>query len=137
MVRGHPAPPEQTEQRDAQARTGTDLVEFALSLIVLPVISMGIFDLDRAFTTYIIITNAARESAYYGGLHPTDTAGIVSHVSQETQGSAITLTAENVAVSSSGVKGTPLRVTERYDFSPSVSSYPAYKQSGCSIPPRW
>jgi hypothetical protein len=108
-----------------------------LSLVVLPVIFPGILDLGRAFTTYIIITKAARESAYYGGMHPTDTAGIVAHVSQEAQGSGITLTAANVAVSSSGVKGTPLRVTERYDFSPSVSSYPAYKQSGCSIPPRW
>jgi Flp pilus assembly protein TadG len=136
MVRNYPAPPEQTEQRDAQARTGTDLVEFALSLVVLPVIFLGILDLGRALTTYII-THAARESASYARMHPTDAAGIVSHVSQEVQGSGITLTAANVAVSSSGAKGTPLRVTEHYDFSPSVSSYPAYKQSGCSIPPRW
>jgi hypothetical protein len=108
-----------------------------LLLVVLPVIFPGIFDLGRAFTTYIIITKAARDSACYGGMHPTDTAGIVSHVSQEAQGSAIALTAANVAVPGSGVKGTPLRVTERYGFSPSVSSYPAYKQSGRSIPPRW
>lgn len=96
---------------------GQNLVEFALSLVVLLAIFLGIFDLGRAFNAYIIITNAAREGAYYGGMHPTDTAGIVAHVSQEAQGSGITLTAANVAVSSSGVKGTPIRVSVHYDFS--------------------
>jgi Flp pilus assembly protein TadG len=95
---------------------GQNLVEFALSLTVFLVVFLGVFDLGRAFTTYIIITNAAREGAWYGAMHPTDSAGIVAHVSQEAQGSGIVLTAANVTVSSSGVKGTPLQVTVHYDF---------------------
>jgi Flp pilus assembly protein TadG len=95
---------------------GQSLVEFALSLIVLLVLFLGIIDLGRVFTTYIVITNAAREGAWYGSMHPTDTAGIVDHVVQEAQGSGITLTAANVTISSSQVSGTPLNVTVHYDF---------------------
>ena len=95
---------------------GQNLVEFALSLALLVLIILGIFDLGRVFNAYIIITNAAREGAYYGAMHPEDAAGIVAHVSQEAQGSGIALTAANVTVSTSGVKGTPMRVTVHHDF---------------------
>jgi Flp pilus assembly protein TadG len=95
---------------------GQNLVEFALSLVVLLVIFLGIFDLGRAFTSYIVIANAAREGAWYGSMHPADSNGIVSHVAAEAQGSGITLTAANVAISSSQVSGTPLSVTVHYDF---------------------
>jgi Flp pilus assembly protein TadG len=95
---------------------GQNLVEFALSLALLVLVFLGVFDLGRAFNAYIIITNAAREGAYYGAMHPGDSAGIVVHVSQEAQGSGIALTSANVTVSTSGVKGTPIRVTVRHDF---------------------
>jgi len=101
---------------------GQSLVEFVLSLAVLVIIVLGLFDLGRAFNAYLVITNAAREGAYYAGMHPCDELGnvnplIVSHVIQEAQGSGITLAAANVTVSSSCVSGTPIRVSVYYDFS--------------------
>jgi len=94
---------------------GQSLVEFALSLTVLLVIFLGVFDLGRVFNSVMVITNAAREGAYYGAMHPEDSGGIVAHAMQEAQGSGITPTA--VSVSTSGVSGTPLSVTVEYDFS--------------------
>jgi Flp pilus assembly protein TadG len=98
------------------------LVEFALSLVVLVIILLGVFDLGRAFNAYMVVTNAAREGAYYGAMHPKDQNGnvnplIVNHVIQEAQGSAITLTTANVTVFTSGVSGTPMGVSVYYDFS--------------------
>jgi Flp pilus assembly protein TadG len=96
---------------------GQTLVEFAVSLALLVLIFLGIFDLGRAFQAYIVITNAAREGAYYGAMHPSSTAGIVTRAISEAQGSGIALSAANVAISGSGIPGTPLRVTVHYDFS--------------------
>jgi len=95
---------------------GQTLVEFAVSLALLVLVFLAVFDLGRAFNAYIIITNAAREGAYYGGMHPDDTAGIKAHVVNEAQGAGIALSAGNVSVSSSGVKGQPITVSVIYDF---------------------
>jgi len=100
-----------------QARTrGQSLVEFALCLPLLMLIFAGIFDLGRAFNAYIIITNAAREGAYYGSLNPQDSNGIVTRVIEEAQGSGIALTADDITIDSSGVSGTPISVTVSYQF---------------------
>jgi len=95
---------------------GQSLVEFALCLPLLMLILAGIFDLGRAFNAYIVITNAAREGAYYGSLNPFDTDGIVARVINEGQGSGITLTTGDVAVSTTGATGSPVCVTVTYDF---------------------
>jgi Flp pilus assembly protein TadG len=101
---------------------GQSLVEFALSLAVLLVILLGVFDVGRAFNAYMVVTNAAREGAYYGAMHPKDEYGhvnplIVNHVIQEAQGSGITLTTANVTVFTSLDSGTPMGVSVYYDFS--------------------
>lgn len=95
---------------------GQSLVEFAVVLPLLLLILLGIFDLGRVFNTYIVITNAARNGAYYGSMHSTDTAGIVQAVVTEAQGSGVNLTSGNVCVSSSGVSGTPMGVTVTFNF---------------------
>jgi len=95
---------------------GQSLVEFALTLSLLMLIFFGVFDLGRAFHAYIVITNAAREGAYYGAMHPSDSSGIVARVISEAQGSGIALSAANVSVSSSSISGTPICVTVSYDF---------------------
>ncbi|MGQ9493012.1 MAG: TadE/TadG family type IV pilus assembly protein [Anaerolineae bacterium] len=95
---------------------GQSLVEFALCLSLLIMILLGVFDLGRAFQAYIVITNAAREGAYYGAMHPSDSNGIVTRVISEAQGSGIALNANNVSISSTGISGTPMCVTVWYDF---------------------
>jgi len=95
---------------------GQSLVEFALSFGLLMIIMLGVLDLGRAFHAAMVMTNAAREGAYYGAMHPADTDGIVAHVIQEAQDSGILLGGAGVTVSSSGVSGTPLVVTVEYQF---------------------
>jgi len=113
----------------ARAR-GQSLVEFALTLPILILILLGILDLGRAYNAQIIITNAARDGAYYGTMHATDISGIKQRVITEANGSGTTLTAANVSVSTTGVVGTPMRVTVTYNFGlltsflPGVTSLP-------------
>ena len=95
---------------------GQSLVEFALVLPLLILILLGIFDLGRVYNTYIVITNAARNGAYYGSMHSTDTTGIVQRVLTEAQGSGVNLTSSNVCVSSSGVRGSPIGVSVTFNF---------------------
>jgi Flp pilus assembly protein TadG len=95
---------------------GQSLVEFALCLLILILIFLGVFDLGRAFQAKIVITNAAREGASYGAMHPTDSSGIIARTVSEAQGSGIALSAANVTISTSGVSGTPTRVSVYFDF---------------------
>jgi len=95
---------------------GQSLVEFSLCLPVLMLLLLGIFDLGRAFNAHIVITNSAREGAYYGSLYPHDTSGISAQVINEAQGSGIPITADDIAISATGANGTPISVTVTYDF---------------------
>jgi len=95
---------------------GQSLVEFALCIPVLILILIGIFDLGRVFNAYIVVTNASREGAYFGVLNPSDTDGIVARAINEAQGSGVSLSSDNITVTSSGVSGSPMRVTVAYDF---------------------
>lgn len=95
---------------------GQALVEFAISAAMLVLIFLGVFDLGRAFNSYIVITNAAREGAYYGALHPGDAGGIASRAVAEAQGSGVVLSAAHVSISTTGEKGTPIVVEVYYDF---------------------
>jgi hypothetical protein len=62
---------EQTESQEGQA-----LVEFAFVAIFLFLVIFGIIDFARLFFAYATMSNAAREGARYGIVHPTDDAGI-------------------------------------------------------------
>ena len=99
------------------ANRGQSLVEFALTLSLLVMILLGMLDLGRAYNAYVIITNAARNGAYFGSYHPTDSSGIQQRVVLEAQDSGITLTTSNVTISTTGVNSTPIAVTVNYNFS--------------------
>ncbi len=55
---------------------GQSLVEFALIAGLLFVVIFGLIELGRAIFIWTAISNAAREGARYGLVHPLDTAGI-------------------------------------------------------------
>jgi Flp pilus assembly protein TadG len=55
---------------------GQSLVELALLLPVLLVLTIVTFDLGRGIYYYSVIYNAAREGARYGIIHPEDVTGI-------------------------------------------------------------
>ena len=95
---------------------GQSLVEFALCLPVLVLIFIGVFDLGRAFHSYIIITNSAREGAFYASMHPTDTTGIRARAVAEAQASGIQISAADVQVSTTGTSGAPVTVQVSHSF---------------------
>ena len=53
-----------------RAEQGQSLVEFALSLIILLTILMGIFDLGRMFFSQIALQDAVGEGAQYASINP-------------------------------------------------------------------
>lgn len=52
------------------------MLEFALILPVLLIVAMLILDLGRVFWYFNTLTNAVREGARYGSVHPEDTTAI-------------------------------------------------------------
>ena len=77
------------------------MVEFALILPIVVLLIAGLFDLGRAFFAVITISNAAREGARYGTLHPADTQGICDASWREVQSSGIILNNITVSISCS------------------------------------
>jgi Flp pilus assembly protein TadG len=58
---------------------GQALVEAALTFPLLFLLFFGIIEFSLVVLSYNTISNAAREGARYGIIHPADTTGITSH----------------------------------------------------------
>jgi Flp pilus assembly protein TadG len=58
---------------------GQALVEAALTFPLLLLLFFGIIEFSLVILSYNTISNAAREGARYGIIHPADTTGIASH----------------------------------------------------------
>ena len=70
------------------------MLEFAIILPLMVLLLTGLSDLGRAYSNYIIVTNAAREGARYGARLWWDGAGIQAAVARETRsGSQLTCAA--------------------------------------------
>lgn len=95
---------------------GQSLVEFALCLPVLAIILLGLLDLGRAYNAYVIISNAAREGAYYGCMHPDDSTGIVQRAVSEAVNSGLTIHPGHVTIETTGASGSPITVQVRHGF---------------------
>lgn len=54
---------------------GQSLIEMTLLLPLMLVLIVGALEFGRAFFTKIVITNAAREAAYYLSINPSDYSG--------------------------------------------------------------
>lgn len=71
---------------------GANIVEMTLIMGILLILAAGVADLGRAFHSYIVITNAAREGARYGSRLPWDPDGIVAAVQAEAADAGVTFT---------------------------------------------
>jgi Flp pilus assembly protein TadG len=65
-----------------RVRKGQGLVEFALILPILLLVLVGMLEFGRILFIYVNVSNAAREGARYGVVHPTDLGGIQNHVTE-------------------------------------------------------
>ena len=70
----------------SQHDRGQGLVEFAVGVIVLIILLMGMLDLGRAFFSYLSILDAAQEGAAYGSIAPDDVNGIRQRVRDTSTG---------------------------------------------------
>jgi len=94
---------------------GANLVEMALVVPLLVLMLAGVLDLGRAYHTYIVMLNAAREGARYGVDHWTDEGGMVARVFSEAQANGVDLSGASVTVDQSG-SGNPVTVTVNLGF---------------------
>ncbi len=62
-----------TIQNSSKRPSGQSLIEFALVLPVLLLLIIGAIEIGRLFFTKIVVTNAAREGAYYYATNPSST----------------------------------------------------------------
>lgn len=93
---------------------GQGLVELALLVPILLLVTLGAIDFGRAFYGYTILANAAREGAICASLGSMCPAGAVGAAAAEVGGTlpgAITTT-----VAGGGSPGSSITVTVQYDF---------------------
>lgn len=94
-----------TQQR--AARRGSTLVEFALVLPILLMLSMLLVQYGLILNTTLTLTNIAREGARYGAVHPATDAGIRNKVQQTMQNTPLKY--DDVAVDISPPEGDATR----------------------------
>jgi Flp pilus assembly protein TadG len=87
----------------------------ALVLPLVLIIVMGIVDLGRAFNTYMVIVNAAREGARTAAVNPSATGTINEAALRETRRAGISDGAVTVTVNPASV-GNPVQVTVQTNF---------------------
>jgi hypothetical protein len=77
---------------------GASLVETSLVVLLLLLLLAGVVDVGRAFQTYIIITNAAREGARYGSHFPHLAQGIRDAAKNEAADSNVVLEDADISI---------------------------------------
>ena len=102
--------------KSSQSRErGQELVEFALTLPILFMVLMGIFDMGRATYYNSVLYNAAREGTRYGVIGPYNPGGIETAARKL----AIGLDPGILTVSSAyNASAKTIRVTMTYVFTP-------------------
>lgn len=102
---------------------GQSVVELALILPVLLLITLAAADFARLFIADVSVANAAREAARYGSLHYGDTAGIQNQAYVELGSATVVVDPSRVSsvdVSRSAAPSPPggnqIAVTVRYRF---------------------
>jgi Flp pilus assembly protein TadG len=98
--------------RLGRGERGANVVEMALVMVFLLLLAAGIVDLGRAYHTYIVMMNAAREGARWGSHYPWDESGIIDATRQEASEGAVDLSAGTITVHGlNGTGGEPIGVT--------------------------
>lgn len=72
--------------RKLKAQTGQSLAELAIILPLLLILLLGVFDIGNGFSTYITLSNAAREGSRWLTTHPADKDGAIARIYAEAGG---------------------------------------------------
>ena len=109
--------------RRRRGERGAALLEAAITVPIILLISVGIFEFGRAYQTWQVLTNAAREGARIACLEGTTDSDVRNRVrSYLTGGGLQTLADSNILVDravpmTGGASSTASRVTVNYPFS--------------------
>jgi len=103
-------------------RSGQNLVEFALVVVMLLIMVVGIVEFGRVWNLYQVLANAAREGARLAALPSgfTSTAAVTARVQSYLNTANVNPGRATIAIGGSGVDGgtgTQVSVTVSYPFS--------------------
>ena len=111
-------------RRDSRGERGAELLEAAITIPILLLIAVGIFDLGRAYQTWEVLTNAAREGARVSVLPGTTVAAVQDRAraymqsGQLSNADSATITVDrNATIVVNGGNVTASQVTVQYPFS--------------------
>jgi len=111
-----------TRGRQRASQSGQAVIELALTLPLLLVIVMGIFDFGLMFQRYEVVTNAAREGARVGVLPNYTTADAQARAQQYLTSGGLNGAATVIAAVAPTTFGSPAKtvnqvtVTVQYDY---------------------
>jgi Flp pilus assembly protein TadG len=105
-----------------RSQKGAALVEAAITIPLILLISVGIFEFGRAYQTWQVLTNAAREGARVACLEGTTDADVRTRVNDYLSGGGLTSLADgnivlNRTAAMTGTTATASSVTVNYPFS--------------------
>ena len=102
---------------------GAAIIETAITLPLVLLVAVAIFEFGHAFQTWQILTNAAREGARLAVIQGSTDAGVTSRVQQyltdgsvSSPGSAVVAIKRNVTISGTAGKATSVTVTYPFTF---------------------
>ena len=103
--------------RCIRSERGTSLVEAALFLPLLMLLTLVTADVGRGFTTFIALSNASREGARWISLNPTDNAGALNRIAVEAAQVGLTPGAYTPTITTlSDPAGDAVTVTVAHDY---------------------
>jgi Flp pilus assembly protein TadG len=111
--------------RDIRDERGQALLEVAFTLPLLLLVSVGIFEFGRAFQTWQVLTNAAREGARVAVLPNATVSGVQDRVVKYMQAGALTKSASatvdvnqmsTISIGASNATASVVTVTYPFDF---------------------
>ena len=106
-----------------RAERGAAIIETAITLPLVLLLAVAIFEFGHAFQTWQVLTNAAREGARLAVIQGSTDAGVISRVQQyltdgavASPGSAVVAIDRNVTISGTAGKATSVTVTYPFAF---------------------
>ncbi len=110
---------------------GQSIVEMALLLPVLLLISVVAIDLGRGIYYYSAIYNAAREGARYGIIYPEDITGIKQKAVDMAVGVDLSLSDITIAPNPADTNVDTIKVSISYQFEPVTPLARLFTECGC------
>jgi Flp pilus assembly protein TadG len=126
MTTTNEIPVARTQRGRGRSERGAALLEVAMTLPILLLVAVGIFEFGRAYQTWQVLTNAAREGARIAVLPGTDDASVEDRVQEymaagqlsAADDATVTITRDNeIAIGAGTASASRVEVAYPYTFS--------------------